>query len=166
MHSILDSIFESDFWSILRPPSTHWTSKKMVFLKKATFFEKSPFEVNIDFRCHFGANLAPFWHQKSIKIHPKTDLKRHQKIGLGALGPRKSSQGHPGDKIFTNFQVRGSIPTNFHEFSRFLSIFFFSDYSYCVRIKGHALCLQVPRLFIELLQLCTVIAPMTNGLPT
>ena len=47
---------------------------------KTMFFQKSPFEVNIDFPCHFGANLAPFWHQKSMKIHPKTDLKRHQKI--------------------------------------------------------------------------------------
>ena len=41
----------------------------------------------------------------------------------GPLGPIKSGRGHPGDKIFTDFQVRGSILTDFHEFSRFLSIF-------------------------------------------
>ena len=41
----------------------------------------------------------------------------------GPLGPIKSSWGHPEDKIFTDFQVRGSILTNFHGFSRFLSIF-------------------------------------------
>ena len=56
-------------------------SKNLVFPReKQCFFETSPFEVNIDFCCHFDANLAPFWHPKSTKIHPKTDSKRHQKI--------------------------------------------------------------------------------------
>ena len=41
----------------------------------------------------------------------------------GPPGPIKSGWGPRGNKIFTDFQVRGSIPTNFHEFSRFLSIF-------------------------------------------
>ena len=31
-------------------------------------------------RSHLGANLDRFWYQKSTKIHPKIDSKRHQKI--------------------------------------------------------------------------------------
>ena len=45
------------------------------------------------------------------------------RVDPGPPGAKKSGWGHPGDKIFTDFQVRGSILTNFHEFSRFLSIF-------------------------------------------
>ena len=30
----------------------------------STIFEKSPFEVNIDFWSHFGFNFASFWHPK------------------------------------------------------------------------------------------------------
>ena len=30
-------------------------------------------------RSHFGTNLAPFWHPKSNKIHPKIDSKKHPK---------------------------------------------------------------------------------------
>ena len=46
-----------------------------------------------------------------------------QKIDLGPPGPIKSGQGPLGDKMFKSFQLRGSIQTNFHGFSRFLSIF-------------------------------------------
>ena len=45
------------------------------------------------------------------------------RIDPGPPGPIKSGRGHPGDKIFTDFQVRGSILTDFHEFSRYLNIF-------------------------------------------
>ena len=48
--------------------------------RKIRFFENSPLDVNIDFWSHFCANLAPFWHPKYTKIHPKIDSKRHQKI--------------------------------------------------------------------------------------
>ena len=48
--------------------------------KRVFFFfsKKSPFEVDIDFWSDFDANLAPCWAQKSIKIRPEIDLKKHQ----------------------------------------------------------------------------------------
>ena len=48
------------------PTSTHWISKKYVFSKRKTrFFQKTPFEDNIDFGFDFGANLPPCWPPKS-----------------------------------------------------------------------------------------------------
>ena len=46
-------------------------SKYFVSPGKIRFFEKSAFEVNIDFLSHVDTNLAPFWDPKSIQIHPK-----------------------------------------------------------------------------------------------
>ena len=45
------------------------------------------------------------------------------RVDPGPPGSIKSGRGPRGDNFFTNFQVRGSILTNFHEFSRFLNIF-------------------------------------------
>ena len=36
-------------------------------MEKQCFFRKSSFEVGIDFRCHLGANLAPFSFQNQSK---------------------------------------------------------------------------------------------------
>ena len=46
---------------------------------KQRFYNNSPFEVGIDFRCHLDANLPLFWFPKSIKILQKSDSKRHAK---------------------------------------------------------------------------------------
>ena len=80
MYSILDSIFGSNFNRFLLPTWTYWIPKKHCFsCRKMLIFEKSPFEVNIDFWSHCGTNLAPFWLPKSNKIHPKIDSKKHPK---------------------------------------------------------------------------------------
>ena len=67
--------FLVDFCSQLRPSKSEKSSPRC---SQSTIFEKSPLEVNIDFWTHFGANLAPFWDQKSTKIGPKIDPKRHR----------------------------------------------------------------------------------------
>ena len=41
-------------------------------------FQKSPFEVSIDFLFDLGANLPPFFLPKSTKIVSKSDLERHR----------------------------------------------------------------------------------------
>ena len=64
------------FWSQLRPPRSEKSSPRC---SESTIFEKSAFQVNIDFRSHFGAKLPPFLDQKSVKIRSKIDPKRHQK---------------------------------------------------------------------------------------
>ena len=77
MHCILGSVFLIlvDFCSQLGPVGSQ---KTLFFFKKNKIsFEKSPFEVNIDFWSHFGLNFASFWHPKSSKILPKIDSKRH-----------------------------------------------------------------------------------------
>ena len=67
-----------DFFSIFAPNLDLLDLKKRGFsFGKTQFFEKSPFEVNIDFWSHFGFNFASFWHPKSTKILPKIDSKRH-----------------------------------------------------------------------------------------
>ena len=73
MRSILDFIFRSffvPFW--LRkstPEKPKIYEKPFVFIG---FFENQCFEVNIDFLLEFGANLAPFFLQKSVKITKKS----------------------------------------------------------------------------------------------
>ena len=73
MRSILDFIFRSffvPFW--LRkstPEKPKIYEKTLVFIG---FFENQCFEVNIDFLLEFGANLAPFFVQKSVKIAKKS----------------------------------------------------------------------------------------------
>ena len=43
--------------------------------------------LRIDLSFHFGANLASFWHPKSINIHPKIDAKMHSILdpSLGSI---------------------------------------------------------------------------------
>jgi len=69
-----------NFWFILNrflaSTSTPRTFKIIVFpLEKRGFFKKSPFEVDFDFGGQHGANLPPFWPQKSTKI-PKIPIFR------------------------------------------------------------------------------------------
>ena len=65
------------------------------------FLENRSFEVDIDCWSHFGANLAPFWDQKSIKIQEEIDSKMHPKnkrfldrfvLHVGAILVPKSCQ--------------------------------------------------------------------------
>ena len=56
------------FCSQLRPS---WSCKTSPRCSESAFREKTSFEVDIDFWFHFGANLAPFWQPKSVKIRLK-----------------------------------------------------------------------------------------------
>ena len=76
MHSILDSMLGSIFGWFLLPTWTPWTQFGTSGLAPNAFF---PVFWEIDIWSHFGANLAPFWHPKSTKIHAKIDSKRHPK---------------------------------------------------------------------------------------
>ena len=76
MHSILDSIFGSIFQWFLLPTWIPWTQFGTSGLAPNAFFRVF---WEIDVWSHFGANLAPFWDSKSIKIHEKIDSKRHPK---------------------------------------------------------------------------------------
>ena len=68
--------FLIDFCSQLGPPDPEKSSPRF---SQSTILEKSPFQVNINFWFHFGANLPLFWHQKSNKFRPNIDPKTHQK---------------------------------------------------------------------------------------
>ena len=57
------------FWSQLRPPRSEKSSPRC---SESTIFEKSAFQVNIDFRSHFGAKLAPFWTKNLRKFVQKS----------------------------------------------------------------------------------------------
>ena len=61
--------FLIDFGSQLGPPDPRKSSPRC---SQSLIFEKSPFEVNIDFWSNFGTNLPSFWYQKSIKIPKKS----------------------------------------------------------------------------------------------
>ena len=75
MHSILDSIFWSNFGRFLLPTST---PESQLNASRLAFSWFSASKVNIDFWSHFGTNLSRFWYPKSTKIQPKVDPKRHQ----------------------------------------------------------------------------------------
>ena len=49
-------------------------------MEKPRFFKKLPFEVDIDFEPHFGANMAPFGAPKPAKIPPRTHPKSHSNL--------------------------------------------------------------------------------------
>ena len=68
-----------DFFFQLWLPDLDFSNLRCKGCRESKSYQESFFEVNIDFWFHFGASLASFWHQKSIKIHPKIDHKRHQK---------------------------------------------------------------------------------------
>ena len=73
--SFLDR-FLVDFCSQLRPPDLDFSSPRC---RESTNYQKSAFEVNIDFWSHFGANLASFWHEippKSIQKSIPRDIKK------------------------------------------------------------------------------------------
>ena len=76
MHSILDSMFGSIFGWFLLPTWIPWTQFGTSGLAPNAFFRVF---WEIEIWSHFGANLAPFWDPKSIKIHEKIDSKRHPK---------------------------------------------------------------------------------------
>ena len=76
MHSILDSIFGSIFGWFWFPTWIPWTQFGTSGLAPNAFFLVF-WEIEIG--SHFGANLAPFWDPKSIKIHEKIVSKRHPK---------------------------------------------------------------------------------------
>ena len=69
MHSILDFMFGSIFGWFLLPTWTPWTQFGTSGLAPNTFFRVF---WDIEIWSHFGANLAPFWDPKSIKIHEKS----------------------------------------------------------------------------------------------
>ena len=79
MHPILDSTFGSIFNWFFFPTWAPRSWKIEPRYSQSTIFEKSPFQVNIDFWFHFGANLLLFWHPKSTNIRPKIDPKRYWK---------------------------------------------------------------------------------------
>ena len=75
MHSILDSIFGLIFGRFWLPTSTPENQLNASGLAFSWF---SAFKVDIDYRCHFGANLAPFCCPKSTKIHQHPPKNRFQ----------------------------------------------------------------------------------------
>ena len=77
MHSILDSIFGSIFGWFLLPTWTPWTQFGTSGLAPNTFFRVF---WDIDVWSHFGANLAPFWHQNPPKSTQKSIPRGIQKI--------------------------------------------------------------------------------------
>ena len=110
--SVSASIFTSIFHRFFFPTSTHWISKKYVFpVEKQCFFQKTPFEDNIDFGFDFGANLPPCWPPKS-KIFRNYGLPRGLQnfilFGidfLSILGPSwPPTWGHLGDQDGSNFE--------------------------------------------------------------
>ena len=69
-------IFSSIFDRFLASTSTPRTLKIIVFpLEKRSFLKKTPFEVDLDLGSQLGANLPPFWPQKSTKV-PKNPIPR------------------------------------------------------------------------------------------
>ena len=73
--------FLIDVWSTFAPKLDLLDLKKRYLsIRKIRFFEKSPFEANIDFWSHCGFNIASFWHPKSTNIFQKIHSKRHYKI--------------------------------------------------------------------------------------
>ena len=69
-------IFSSIFYRFLASTSTPRTLKIIVFpLEKRGFLKITPFEVDLDLGGQLGANLPPFWPQKSTKV-PKNPLPR------------------------------------------------------------------------------------------
>ena len=69
-------IFSSIFYRFLASTSTPRTLKIIVFpLEKRSFLKKTPFEVDLDLGGQLGANLPPFWPQKSTKV-PKNPIPR------------------------------------------------------------------------------------------
>ena len=73
MRSILDFIFGSffvPFWLRKSTPENQKKYEKALVFKG--FRENQRFEINIDFLLDFGANLAPFFVQKSVKIAKKS----------------------------------------------------------------------------------------------
>ena len=76
MPSILNSMFGSIFAWFWLPTWIPWTQFGTSGLAPNAFFRVF---WEIDVWSHFGANLAPFWHPKSNKIHPKIDSKKHPK---------------------------------------------------------------------------------------
>ena len=77
MHFILDYIFGLMSGRFLLPTWTPWTQFGTSGLAPNAFFRVF-WEIN--FWSHFGTNLAPFWHPRSNKIHPKIDYKKHPKM--------------------------------------------------------------------------------------
>ena len=117
MHSILDSMFGSIFGWFWLPTWIPWAQFGTSGLVPNAFFRVF---WEIDVWSYFGANLAPFWHPKSTKIHAKIDSKRHPKndrfldrffaqVGsiLGPkLGPKSRSRRsqNASPKLFQTFQ--------------------------------------------------------------
>ena len=57
-------------------------TKSQLNASRLVFSWFSAFKVDIDFWCHFGTNLAPFWNEKTTKFIHKSTPKRHQKNDL------------------------------------------------------------------------------------